>query len=499
MMRKLKIISGLLPEISFVAITWNPESNCTCREKNHSYSAEVHRRFQKYTYINGCIVGENIDDHWNVDGERNLSDAWTSFTTFNLLNERPRDGHTRSRGCKPQMTRGQSSVCWFSNNLTVWRTVSPDGYTWSGGLAQTMCDQICGRICLMQRKKPKLDNARHLRGIFFIEPNDEEVKLTMKAASKKVGSSDASSNALQNTDKEQWRNPPHYWETQGTKYCVVDADESTRPRPEGAGHKPHQDHVASWGMNSVNTTPKMPWEYSEHICERMATGKSWMNCYSTTSKEKLRRKVIVQVGLKAEREHQWRRWRLHDTAHQRWLFTTCTLTSSSTECAHARVVLFLAHFIHTHIGSRWVLSAPSFHPSSWPSTWAFSLHLDLLHSLLPSFPPVLLPLPLLPRQRRAAAGAQQEDHGKTCATPLLTGVRAPTTSSTSPTGHEPNGHDHRRAQRLIGSLLLHDPVLGPGRGWPDIRRDAHWSIPRTSRSLRTRRRVSQSVVVVTVR
>ena len=26
---------GLLREISFVAITWNPESNCTCRKKNH--------------------------------------------------------------------------------------------------------------------------------------------------------------------------------------------------------------------------------------------------------------------------------------------------------------------------------------------------------------------------------------------------------------------------------------------------------------------------------
>ena len=31
-----------------------------------------------------------------------------------------------------------------------------------------------------------------------------------------------------------------------TKYvCVVDADESTRPRIEGAGHKPHQDHKIS--------------------------------------------------------------------------------------------------------------------------------------------------------------------------------------------------------------------------------------------------------------
>ena len=36
MMQTLKMTSGLLREISFIAITWNPESNCTCREKNHS-------------------------------------------------------------------------------------------------------------------------------------------------------------------------------------------------------------------------------------------------------------------------------------------------------------------------------------------------------------------------------------------------------------------------------------------------------------------------------
>ena len=35
MMWKLKMISGRLQEISFIVITWNPESNWTCREKNH--------------------------------------------------------------------------------------------------------------------------------------------------------------------------------------------------------------------------------------------------------------------------------------------------------------------------------------------------------------------------------------------------------------------------------------------------------------------------------
>ena len=32
---------------------------------------------------------------------------------------------------------------------------------------------------------------------------------------------------------------------------IVDADESTRPRQEGAGHKPHQDHITAKGTNSV--------------------------------------------------------------------------------------------------------------------------------------------------------------------------------------------------------------------------------------------------------
>ena len=35
MMRKRKMTSGLLQESSFIVITLNPQSNCTCREKKH--------------------------------------------------------------------------------------------------------------------------------------------------------------------------------------------------------------------------------------------------------------------------------------------------------------------------------------------------------------------------------------------------------------------------------------------------------------------------------
>ena len=37
-----------------------------------------------------------IDDKWNIDGSRDLSDPWTSFTQFTLLDEKAPDGYTWS-------------------------------------------------------------------------------------------------------------------------------------------------------------------------------------------------------------------------------------------------------------------------------------------------------------------------------------------------------------------------------------------------------------------
>ena len=72
--------------------------------------------------------------------------------------------------------------------------VQEETYKGTKNLVLMMCNQICGRICQMQQRrkqrwaieKPKLDNPRQLRGMFFIEPNDEEFKLTMKAARRKL-------------------------------------------------------------------------------------------------------------------------------------------------------------------------------------------------------------------------------------------------------------------------------------------------------------------------
>ena len=37
-----------------------------------------------------------IDDYWNIDGSRDLSDSWTGFTQFTRLEKKPPDGKRRS-------------------------------------------------------------------------------------------------------------------------------------------------------------------------------------------------------------------------------------------------------------------------------------------------------------------------------------------------------------------------------------------------------------------
>ena len=41
---------------------------------------------------------KRIDDYWNIDGSRDLSDPWTGFTQFTLLNEKAPDGYMWSGG-----------------------------------------------------------------------------------------------------------------------------------------------------------------------------------------------------------------------------------------------------------------------------------------------------------------------------------------------------------------------------------------------------------------
>ena len=67
-----------------------------------------------------------------------------------------------------------------------------------------------------------------------------------------------------------------------TKYaCIVDADESTRPRVEGAGHKPHQDHITAKGTNFMTHCSLVhkfiPMPQAWKIPDAKAVEKQWWN------------------------------------------------------------------------------------------------------------------------------------------------------------------------------------------------------------------------------
>ena len=96
---------------------------------------------------------KRIDDYWNVDGSRDLSDPWTSFTQFTLLEEKPPDGYM-----------------WSGRRLTRKLQTSKPDYLWPD-IWKTM-----GKNAKLKEKqkwsneKLHLENARKLRGIYFIDP-----------------------------------------------------------------------------------------------------------------------------------------------------------------------------------------------------------------------------------------------------------------------------------------------------------------------------------------
>ena len=54
-----------------------------------------------------------IDDYWNIDGSRDLSDSWTGFTQFTLFEEKPPDGYM-----------------WSGERLTRKQLTSRPDYLW---------------------------------------------------------------------------------------------------------------------------------------------------------------------------------------------------------------------------------------------------------------------------------------------------------------------------------------------------------------------------------
>ena len=97
-------------------------------------------------------------------------------------------------------------------------------------------------------EKLHLENARKLRGIYFIHPDNTEFKETIKNARKKLETSVAPamhSKIMKNCGSGASN------KIKTKLACILEADESTRMRMGNSKPHYHEDHVAGKGENSL--------------------------------------------------------------------------------------------------------------------------------------------------------------------------------------------------------------------------------------------------------
>ena len=178
---------------------------------------------------------KRIDDYWNVDGSRHLSDPWTGFTQFTLLDEKAPDGYM-----------------WSGGRLTRKQLTSRPDHLW-----RELWEKLARNAKLKERQKwshekPKLDNPRRLRGIYFTDAEDKEFKETIKNARKKLESPMAP--AVPCKTSKQCKHGEICGKTNDFKSkfaCILEASESTRLRMEESLPNHHEDHIAGKGDNSL--------------------------------------------------------------------------------------------------------------------------------------------------------------------------------------------------------------------------------------------------------
>ena len=161
-----------------------------------------------------------IEDYWNIDGPIDLSDSWTGFTQFTLLEEKPPDG-----------------FLWFAVRLTKRQVTSYPGQIIYG-------HQKSGRNWD--------DNARKLRGIYFIDPEDKEFKETITNARMKLETPMAPAvpcKTCKKSKKGEIRSKTDDFKSKCA--CILEASESTRMRMEESLPNYHEDHIANLFLSAA--------------------------------------------------------------------------------------------------------------------------------------------------------------------------------------------------------------------------------------------------------
>ena len=194
------------------------------------------------------MLERRIDDYWNIDVSRDLSDSWTGFTQFTPLEEKPPEGYMWS-------TRKQLT----SRPDHLWPEL------WRGMSNQTLCGLRFGKICLMYRNAKRSINVQlknqssimqeDYEESISLTPEDLEFEEIIKNARRKSQTPMAPAMPCKICKKSK------HWETRSktndfkSKFaCILEASDSTRMRTEESLPKYHEDHIAGKGDNSLSIT-----------------------------------------------------------------------------------------------------------------------------------------------------------------------------------------------------------------------------------------------------
>ena len=172
---------------------------------------------------------KRIDDYWNIHGSRDLSGP-DRFHSIYFIGGKTPDGYMWSgvRLTRKQLT-SRADHLWPE----LWKSM--------GKHAKLMEKQK------WSNEKLHLENARTLRGIYFIDPEDENFQRNHQDCRKKLETSFAPAMPCKIMKKNCGSG-----ESKRTKLaCILEADDSARLRMGNSVPDHHEDHIAGKGDNSL--------------------------------------------------------------------------------------------------------------------------------------------------------------------------------------------------------------------------------------------------------
>ena len=136
-----------------------------------------------------------------------------------------------------------TDICGPGRDLTRKQLTSRPDHLWP-----ELLKKMLKNAKLKEKQKLHLDNARKLRGIYFIDPEDTEFKETIKNARKKLETSVAPAvpcNIMKNCGSGASN------KIKTKLACILEAGESTRMRMGNSIPHYRQDHIAGQGEKSL--------------------------------------------------------------------------------------------------------------------------------------------------------------------------------------------------------------------------------------------------------